>query len=572
VHDESGQHLYILGRQDCLFVLARDPLACAAVVYLGHPDGSIGCAPARLGRFLLVAENESLYDSKLRVLVLGEDGVKVQQTQAVDVAGWTWQTPANSGPTVWATGDKGGYEAFSAGDYDAKVPFRSVARLTPDAASSGPAFALARSDRELWVASGHSGRYALDPEHGSIEPRAPLAQPGPALAPIQTAGSFIVLTFHDEETGGVALWAIDPETTAPVWKTIVAPAWPTPLSPVSDSSGLTLISRNGREDRIAPEQLHRGGFVIQQMPRPGDFTLPAGSQLPLDAGGKSLAAIAPSQRSNHLWVQDPAKAGTWRKIDLPATPAAEPIAWAGGVLIPGVDARVYLVDPLTAQSRAEPFVPKFDRDHQGKWRAPALLDRQTVLLADDDGRLYRIALKTTPVSQLVAEANSTLGQRILAGPVSTGGAVIVVTSDRRVHALAVRDLSPVGTWELEAPLAGPPVRSGDGCFVMDRSGGVMAFGPDGKRTWSIKLGSEVTGAPLIQNDAVWMITGDGQIHVRGRSDGAARDRFAVGILPESGLLLAGKQVLVAAGIGTVQALLSPQRPPAGPDPSEKPRP
>ena len=28
VHDESGQHLYILGRQDCLFVLAREPLAC----------------------------------------------------------------------------------------------------------------------------------------------------------------------------------------------------------------------------------------------------------------------------------------------------------------------------------------------------------------------------------------------------------------------------------------------------------------------------------------------------------------------------------------------------------------
>ena len=53
VSDESGQHLYVLGRQDCLFVLTRDPLACAAVEYLGHPDGSIPCAPALLGRFLI---------------------------------------------------------------------------------------------------------------------------------------------------------------------------------------------------------------------------------------------------------------------------------------------------------------------------------------------------------------------------------------------------------------------------------------------------------------------------------------------------------------------------------------
>ena len=43
VHDESGQHLYILGRQDCLFVLAREPLSCIAVVYLGHLDASIPC-------------------------------------------------------------------------------------------------------------------------------------------------------------------------------------------------------------------------------------------------------------------------------------------------------------------------------------------------------------------------------------------------------------------------------------------------------------------------------------------------------------------------------------------------
>ena len=131
-HDESGQHLYVVGRQDCLFVLARDPVACISVVYLGHPDGSIPCSPVMLGRFLVIPENDSLTDSRWHVLVVDDDGVKVKQLQWVDVSGWTWSKPATSGSVVWATGDKGGYEAFSVGDYASKAPFRTVARLTAD--------------------------------------------------------------------------------------------------------------------------------------------------------------------------------------------------------------------------------------------------------------------------------------------------------------------------------------------------------------------------------------------------------------------------------------------------------
>ena len=124
MHDESGQHLYVLGRQDCLFVLARDPLSCVSVVYLGHLDGSIPCAPAMLGRFLVIPENDSLADSRWHILVVDEDGVKVKPVQEVEVSGWTWSTPATSGSIVWATGDKGGYEAFAVGDYASKAPFR----------------------------------------------------------------------------------------------------------------------------------------------------------------------------------------------------------------------------------------------------------------------------------------------------------------------------------------------------------------------------------------------------------------------------------------------------------------
>ena len=88
---------------------------------------------------------------------------------------------------------------------------------------------------------------------------------------------------------------------------------------------------------------------------------------------------------------------------------------------------------------------------------------------------------------------------------STGGAVIVVTADRHVRALSTRDFSPVGSWVLEAPLARPPVGGGDGCFVMDRAGGIAAVGHDGKRQWSIDLKAAVVGSPLVQEKTVWLL-------------------------------------------------------------------
>ncbi len=563
-HDESGEHVYVLGRQDCLFVLKRDPLSCVAVEYLGHEDGSIPCGIARLGRYLVIPENDSLADSRWHILVVDETGAKERPAQEVKVAGWTWSTPANSGSIVWATGDKVGYEAFAVGDYGTKTPFRSVARLTADTTASGPTFALARSDRELWVASSRAGRYELDAERGRIELKVPLVNPGAALAPIQSKGKHVVMTFHDEETAGVALWGIDSETGAIAWKTIVAAPWPTAPFGLTGSDDLVLFGRDGREIRIAAGEIGRGGFVIDAIPRPGEFVLPAGTRVRVEADGKAFAAIAPKDRSSFLWVQDPDTAGAWRKIGLPSPPAADPIGWGDGILIPGADTRAYLIDPLTSRSRAEPFVPKFDRDRQGTWLRPARLDQESVVLADDVGRVLRVAHKTKPVARLIGEAQAVLDQRIIADPASTGSAVIVVTADKRVRALAARDLSPVGSWVLDAPLAGPPIGIEDMCFVMDRAGGVMAFGRDGQRIWSIQLESAVVGAPQVRDQSVWLITQRGLLHVRALSNGQARGELALSLLPSGGLVLAAKQLLVPVGQGTLRTLT------ANPDAEKRP--
>ena len=166
VNDESGQHLYILGRQDCLFVLAREPLSCVGSYTWAIMDGSIPCAPARLGRFLIVPENDSLYNSRLHILILDEDGVKVRPVQDVGGRRLDMADAGKSGPIVWGPGTRGDTKPSPWATIRARRRFARWPGSRPIRSSTGPAFALARSDRELWVASGHAGRYRARPRAG----------------------------------------------------------------------------------------------------------------------------------------------------------------------------------------------------------------------------------------------------------------------------------------------------------------------------------------------------------------------------------------------------------------------
>ncbi|MHB1559027.1 MAG: outer membrane protein assembly factor BamB family protein [Isosphaeraceae bacterium] len=554
VGDESGRHLYVLGRQDILLVLNRDPLSCAAVEYLGHADNSIPCPPALIGRLLVVPQNDSMADGRWQILLIDEEGTKVKPVQEIKIAGWTWQTPAQSGPFVWATGDRMGFEAFAVGEETSKNPFRSVAKLTPDQKASGPSYAIGRSERELWAACGHSGKYKLDPEHGTIEYSPPLQAPGPASGLFQKAGKYLIATFLDRDLEGTALWAIDPDTASVAWKTVVGAPWHTKLGRLGTPPAFSMLTRDGREVTISDDQAARGGFAVGGIPRQGAFALPSGRQLRVEHDGKTVNVLVPKPFSKSLWLPDRARPGGWRELTLPATVAADPLVWQGGIVIPGADGRVYLVDPSSGQSMAEPFVPKFDRDHQGSWLAPVLLDPETLILADNVGRVRRLVLKTMPVPRLVAEAERTLDKGIVADPATTGGSVLVATADGQIRSLAARDLSPIGAWPLESSIAGEPVGLGDGGLAMDRAGGIMAFGRDGQKSWTIKLGAEVAGAPLVVGRSLVILTSDGVLHLRARSDGAPMDRRPLGVLPAGGPIAAGRDAMIPVAPGTIRPL------------------
>jgi outer membrane protein assembly factor BamB len=554
--DERGQFLYVVGERDCLFVLRRDPLACAAVEYLGHAAGSVAAAPARLGRFLVVAENHTPTDGRLRVFVIDEDGTKLRPVQQVDVPGWTWSTPASAGSVLWATGDRAGAAAFALGTYEQRDPLRLLARISPDADASGPAFALARSERELIVGSGRSARLELDAENGTIKAAWTLAEAGPAVAPPQAAGDLLVLSQQATEGPGVTLWGIEPATGTVRWRTILGAPWRTAPAAAPGGDVLITLAEDGTALELAGDRLATGGFVALPLPRPGGTRLPPGPLLRLAAG--EVTVLVPSGETDHVLVRAGASGDKDKleRIELPAPLEAAPVVWRDDLVAAAVGGRAFLLDPATGKARAEPYVAPFDRAHPTHWCRPVLAG-DTLVLADRSGRVLQLRRAEGPRARprLAVAAEARLGSALLADPLGMADAVILVTAENQIRALAARDLTPIGAWPLEAPLAGPPANVGGRGFLADVAGRVLAFGPDGQRLWSITLrAGAAAGLPAILDDSVWFLTQSGALECHALADGALRDHLDLDVLPAGNLLAVDSQLAVPVGLSTLRLL------------------
>ncbi len=236
--------------------------------------------------------------------------------------------------------------------------------------------------------------------------------------------------------------------------------------------------------------------------------------------------------------------------------ARRPIFWGTDLFLPGLDGRVYLVDPRTGASKAEPYVPSFEKTKPAGWKNPVRLADDAVILADQGGRIRRLSLIKEPRPRLAIVGEVVdLKSAIDADPVATRQAVIVATVDGKIRALNPQTLDPIGAWTLEAPRAlGPSAVSGN-AVIIDAAGGVLVFGPEGERMWTAELGDPPPlGPPILKDDALWFLSRDGALQRRGLQDGGGVERVDLDILPVAGLNTDGPDLLIPSAPGTYRRM------------------
>ncbi len=468
------------------------------------------------------------------------------------------------GPLV--LGDRGGLTAYAIGAETEPSPLKTITGLPPDAVDTGPAFTKARTERELWLSSNRIARYDLNPERGELQPAWTVVNVGPAKGPIQTAGRRAVFTQQPDTGVGTVLLGIDTTDGTVDWRTTLGRPWPVEPLAASDGDGLDTIGIDGRRLRVPLAQLDSGGFVELAEPAPGAFRMPPRQETRLRQG--TLNVLVPAEGARQLLVAD--GSGPLHPVDLPAPLAASPRFWGDDLLIPAADGLVYLIDPRTGATRADPYVPPYERARPYRWLGPTPLDGGTIALVDEAGRIRRLALQDGNRRRLILDGEELdLGSTPTADPASTVEALILATADAQVRSLSARDLSPVGAWPLASPPEVGPASVGDGVILADTSGMVLLFGPDGQKRWEVELeDGPPVAPPNVLGEDLWFLDRGGHLERRSLVDGSRSDRVPLHALPTGGAVALGDDLVVPLAPGTV-CLFTPTSRPEAP-PTEEP--
>ncbi len=555
--DDIGRYLYVLGERDNVFVIDRNELVCAKVLFLGHDRGAIAHPASQFDRFLIVPDRNRVDTSRLHVLVRDEEGSGISEVQQLEVDGWTWQAPLLAGNFLWAAGDRGNIHVWSADPEEPRTPLSAVARTDAKAESDGPTYALNLNPRRCVIASEPSVGYRLDPSLSELSSQWNRFREGPAIAPPQPAGGLVVLTHQAPDSEGVRVAGIDPENGQVRWSTQLGSPWIAGLIADPNGSGLVTLDLRGRPVRITPETLDAGGFITVEVPRSGTVQLPEQPWSRFETARWRL--ILAESDPDAIWVASGAEA--IRAIPLPAVSGVDPLIWGETILVLGRDGRAQQVDPITGQTTGEPYLRSFDRNEPTDWLNATRLENDGVALVETNGRVRRLdRSRDGDVVTLEVPFQQDLEVDLVARAATTGPALILVAAEddgrNIVRVLAARDLSPLATFPLQAGLVRGPLSVDDYVFLVDADRRAYAFGPDGDRIWTVRLGDSLPiGAPAIRDGRLYWLDGEGRLQIRSLADGVLEEAIPLFGRPVDGPILKDQTLLIPTGSATIRAWL-----------------
>ena len=172
--------------------------------------------------------------------------------------------------------------------------------------------------------------------------------------------------------------------------------------------------RSGAKSRWPPRRAAYSRWTPADLTAAADAAPlpPPGLHRPLGAasfcdGGRLV--LSGGAGSDQVLVAELAQPGrpprTWC---LPGPLSCPPVAFAGGLLAPAAAGQVYLLDPLSGRSLAEPFQPRLQAAALPEWTEPAVIGDRGAVISDGRGKLYRL--------DMVDRAGAALGSRRRGGP------------------------------------------------------------------------------------------------------------------------------------------------------------
>ncbi len=519
-----------------LYVLSPEEPFCREVLYLGHEASSILVAPTAVSRYLLIAENNGLKDGLVRVVQTDENGLKLAIVQTEPIGGHVDTPPLVDGRMLHVATDRGGLFVFEIGVPGRGKPLTRAAERVAALEEPRTHYPLVKDSR-LWVAGAELARFNVQSASGKLAPDGVTLEGSYFLQSPILVGNGIVVSRRPPGGRGAAISAIPLAGGKPLWETTIATPLISGVSLASDGQTMLALDAAGDQFRVSPSELGKGGLAISAgaVPEwPANLTTADLAVAPLrQADGTQFWMIG--RKTPKLLRIAPDGATRW--IALPEAPSSRPQLFHGGVAIGGQEGRVYVIDPEKQANLLEPYQPRAAANDSLSRFGPTVIDDNSVLVGDADGKLAVLTVKNEPKPHFDVAREVALDEPLTGAPAVLGNSAFAV---RASNTLAVIDLATLETVK-STPLGGKPVWGpetvGDRILLVNAANELCCWNDAGEEQWTLPLAhGPLAGPPLTKGGELVLLTRSGAVMRVGQDGGelahtdTGRSLFGAGVL------------------------------------------
>lgn len=510
--DERRPQLYQLSEHSNLYVVSMDTLECQEVFYIGHEAGTVQVPPVATHGCVFVVENVNSDSSRMHLVTTDDNGLGLMPAQdSIRLAGRVIAPPLVTERRVVVVTDRGALYVFEVNKASGGEPVTIVAQTQPIHADSMFGYVLADRGR-LWIGDNRLTRYDVQHSRGAITRKWVRAAGDAFVAPMSLVGDLLIHARRQQGLAGISVAAtkLDPGGGAGavgnhVWETQLAvpPAGEVLIDTVDSRQQIRLLSSQGALYDVVPATLQEG-VTDEPVVAIDTTSMPAIYSRIVSVDDNVRAAVSDTAREQVLAIS-PAADPPLTRVVLQVSPgslATMPLPFAGGLLAPSSIGQVYLLDAKSGRARSLPFQPRLAPGESVPWLPPAVTDdasSQTVI--SDGSRLYRLAVKEQPQPHLAAVSQIDLDIPLTGRLVVSGDTLFAISRAGGGDTLVTFNLTDWSTgqeWDLEGHVTWGPQRVGDQVLVASQGVGLMSLeSPPGMR-WSLPLeNGGIVGQPLV---------------------------------------------------------------------------
>lgn len=508
VLSDSGERLYLAGRDAVLYVLTRRPLGCERVVYVGHGPGAVVAPLLMMKSFLLLCDNDQLDSCRLRLLDTTRETATPTEIASVRVTGHVHSPPILRGKQLFVPSNPERVTAFTVSEAADSSSLVEVAQHSVKGGTPGPFFLSAGPDDQLWGVSSALRKFQLMKE--TLRPDAKSLALGLASQPLQMSGESIFVGRHPLYARGVFLAEADRNSMTGQWQVALG-GKVLEAAPTGTNGSFVCVTSLGDIYQVSAERLAKGGFEIQG----------AGTLGPLDDVAEPLSAfqfpdgqlVVRGGRPPRLWFIA-GDGSVAREFKTPDVLQVDPLLLSAGIVLP-LPGKLMLVNKTTGLKAGEDLVISLGQNQaSARWTSITQVDDTQFMALNDAGRVSRVQLRSSPTTHLAEVSHWDAGMPLKIRLAVGGGRVILADNQPRLVALDASSLEPQGEQPLSAPAAQAPWLVGDRVFV-DVGGQHFACydaASNLKKLWEVPLhGVSIGGPPLVMGEGLLVILQDGRI-------------------------------------------------------------